>query len=31
MKNVTKIDTSGDKNTTKDTLVKSLDKIFSKP
>ena len=29
MKNVTKIDTSGDKNETKDTLVKALDKIFS--
>ena len=31
MKNVIKIDTSGDKNATKDTLVKSLDKIYSKP
>jgi len=31
MKNITKIDTSGDKNATKDTLVNSLDRIFSKP
>ena len=29
IKNVTKIDTSGDKNATKDTLIKSLDKIFA--
>ncbi len=30
MKNITKIDTSEDKNITKDNLIKSLDKIFKK-
>ena len=30
MKNLTKIDTSGDKDITKDNLIKSLDKIFNK-
>ena len=30
MKNITKIDTSEDKDTTKDNLTKSLDKIFNK-
>ena len=30
MKNITKIDTSEDKDITKDNLIKSLDKIFKK-
>ena len=30
MKNITKIDTSEDKDITKDNLIKSLDKIFNK-
>ena len=30
MKNITKIDTSADKDITKDNLIKSLDKIFDK-
>lgn len=30
MKNISRIDTSGDKNATKDSLIKSLNKIFNK-